>query len=158
MRTAVSWIVATLTVCALVLLVAGCGDPSRPGLTGAPVGSAPAVTKLLTFSSTGGIAGLARTLTVQSDGSAALIVGARDAKVRYFTVKPARFDELKAALAELNLAADQTYKSPGPVADGFNYTLVYQKHTLRWETEAKPPKEVSDLARVLTRVLDDANE
>ncbi len=111
-----------------LLLLTGCGSAGDGSLTGAGATLLPSVVAgspsvpagpLVVFTRTGGLAGLAATLTVQPDG-AAQVTGRRQAS---WTLTPGQLDGLRRALAGADLRP--VAPSGPPVLDGFSYRITY---------------------------------
>jgi hypothetical protein len=112
------------------------GPETDPGASANTGGSATAVDALVTFSRTGGLAGVNDTLVVRPDGSytAQTRQGSRSGKL-----SADELNALKAALASADLSKLPTANDNGGVADGYTYTITYGGRQITAKDGSIPP-------------------
>ena len=132
----------------VVLLLVGCGD--NGGGAGEAAGDRPSLKGPVTYERGGGIAGRRDRLTVQPDGSASLTTRTGTHTI---TLSSAELKGLADKLEQTDLTAlPGKSTSPTPIADAFNYRVVYEGKTVDTDQEAVPEKLSPLLAELGTLV------
>ena len=123
--------IAIAIVACLLVFGAGCGDDEAP--------EDPTEPATITYSRSGGVAGIDETLTVRPDGSGEFERGsAGDSPVDRFQLEPSRHEELTEVVGELDFAALDAGQS-ATCADCFIYEISYGDSTLTADdVTAKP--------------------
>jgi hypothetical protein len=133
----------------LALLLVGCGNDT--GSEGGGAGDRPSLKGPITYERGGGIAGRRDRLTVQPDGSASLTT---NTGTRAITLSSAELRALADELEQTDLTAlPAKSTSPTPIADAFEYRVVYEGKTVDTDQEAMPD-ELSPLVAELGGLVD----
>lgn len=117
---------------AALLLAAGCGD-------GQDTTTDPGNDPLVTYSRSGGIAGIEERLLVDRGGRATVSIGG--GSPTSFTLSDSELGRLEAALQAADLAA-VTDRETG-CADCFRYEVTYDGTTVAYDEVAEPPPSVA---------------
>ena len=124
-----------------VLLAACGGEASAATLKGT-----------VTYSKSGGIAGLGQELRVQKDGRA---VASSYEDKRSFKLSRAQLKSLTTAVTKADLAHTKSPKSTGDGADGFEYGVSYRGHRVHWsDFTDDPPQRVRRLYDLLDELYE----
>lgn len=138
-------ILATLIAATALLLAAGCGGGDE-STTASPDGP------LVTYSKSGGIAGIEERLVIEPDGSATVSTGP-DGSQRSFALGA---DELSVLEAELEAAdLDAVEDRPTGCADCFHYEISYGGSTVGYDEIIQPPQSVAAVASHLAALVDE---
>jgi hypothetical protein len=134
----------------LALLLVGCGDDGGDGGGGGGV-KRPKLNGPITYERGGGIAGRRDRLIVQPDGSASLTT---NTETHAITLSSAELRALADKLEQTDLASlPAKSTSPTPIADAFEYRVVYEGKTVDTDQEAMP-EELSPLVSELGALVD----
>jgi hypothetical protein len=133
---------------ALAVAITGCGgdddtDPDRPG------GSGP----LVTYTKTGGIAGVHERLLVAEDGSATLAVGFQNQARESFDLAPDELERLRDLLAAADFADVGPDRGLG-CADCFQYEIEYAGKTAAFAEIGEIPESVGEVVAELGRIVE----
>ena len=120
-----------LVLAAAVAPLAGCAG----GEDGSAGGDAP-----IDYVRTGGLAGVAERLKIDSDGRATLQTGGDAGPPRRFTVPAQEADGVRLALDDAGFGDLPTDERTIPEPDGFNYAIHYRGHLVRRERAGLDPR------------------
>jgi hypothetical protein len=130
----------------LALLLVGCGEDGGGSGGGGNSAEPPTLDGPITYERGGGIAGRRDRLIVQPDGGASLTTREQTRVIKLSAVE---LEALARKLEETDLASiPARSKSPTPIADAFNYRVVYEGKTVDTDQEAMPD-ELSPLVAEL---------
>lgn len=131
-----------LPLLALAALAAGCGDDDEPTRSGSG--------ETITYSRTGGIAGISERVTIEPDGAAKLEVGYQDPAIAEFTVSGDDLEKLQDSLAGIG-----DVDGPGTqtgCADCFIYALAVGDSTIEAD-DTNFPEELNDARSQLEEIM-----
>ena len=105
---------------------------------------------LVSMEWTGGIAGVDDYLVVGTDGFGRVD---REAGSTYFRLPARKVRKLRRALHAVRFARlAPYYRASPPVADGFQYAVLYKGHYVRADDGARPPARLAHLLLLLRRL------
>jgi len=133
----------TLIGATALLLAAGCGG-------GEESTTAPGNGALVTYSKSGGIAGVDERLVIAADGSATVTSG-RGGSQRSFALGTEELSELEAELEAADFAAVDD--RPTGCADCFHYEISYGGDTVGYDEVTQPPQSVAAVVSHLAALI-----
>ncbi len=120
----------------LLTLLAGCGSASQSASTATSTPSGRQA--LVTYSKSGGIAGIIERLKVEPSGHATVSEGLpADAKTKTFSLSPEELSKLRQTLDAAKLASHAS-ASPQGCADCFVYRIAYRGTTFEGDQATLP--------------------
>jgi hypothetical protein len=123
-------------------LLAGCGGETAEAKLKANV----------RYAKSGGFAGLSQQLTIRPDGSG--VARTLEAR-RTFRISAATRRAVERAVRAADLAHTRNPKSTGEGADGFDFTVAYGPHKVKWgDFTADPPERVERLFTLLDELYE----
>lgn len=140
-----------LCLAAVALFAAGCGSSAEPGDSDGPVQTDGS---LVTYSRTGGVAGLDERLRINPDGTATLAYGEPVDTEREFELTSAERERITSLLEEADF--DSMPANPGPTgcADCFVYTVEYGGESVTYDDVAEPSASIAALVAALGELTD----
>ena len=149
MRTMTGFPILLFAVCAAV--VGGCGSDDEPA------DDEPVLTNgaLVTYSRTGGVAGLDERLRIDPDGAATIAYGEPVNTERTFELSGAELDRITSLLDSANFDSMPANPEPTGCADCFVYTVEYGGDSVTYDDATEPSASIEALVRALGEVADE---
>ncbi len=140
-----------LLLIALTTLLAGCGSDDVKEGNDEPVLTNGA---LVTYTRTGGVAGLDERLRVEPDGTATLSYGEPVNTERSFELTAAELDRITTLLGEADFDSMPASPEPTGCADCFVYTVEYGGDTVAYDDATEASPSISALVAGLGELTD----
>jgi hypothetical protein len=141
-----------LLLAALAALLAGCGsDDTADDGEDDPVLTNGA---LVTYTRTGGVAGLDERLRINPDETATLSYGEPVNTERKFELTGSQLDEIRSLLDQADFDSMPASPAPTGCADCFVYTVEYGGDTVTYDDATEPSASIAALVAALGELTD----
>jgi hypothetical protein len=140
---------ALIVALASAVAASGCGDDGG----GEATTSEPTAGPLVSYTKTGGIAGINEHLLVAEDGSATLEVGFRNPARESFELEPDELERLRELLAAADFAGVGSRRGL-TCADCFQYEIEYASETAAFAEIGDIPESVGEAVAELGRIVE----
>jgi hypothetical protein len=140
---------ALIVALASAVAALGCGNEGGEE----PATSDPTAGRLVSYTKTGGIAGVNEHLLVAEDGSATLEVGFRDPARESFELEPGELDRLRELLAAADFAGVGSGRGL-TCADCFQYEVEYAGERAAFAEIGDIPESVGEAVAELGRIVE----
>ena len=139
-----------LVLAAVAALLAGCGSDDEPS------DDTPVLTNgaLVTYTRTGGVAGLDERLRIDPDGGATIAYGEPVDSERSFDLTEAELDRVNSLLETADFGSMPANPEPTGCADCFVYTVEHGGDSVTYDDATEPSPSIAELVAALGELTD----
>lgn len=134
-----------LAILVLAAFAAGCGSDDEPVVTYAT---------LVTFTQTGGVAGMDESLKIEVDGHATITLGEPANEERSFELTEAELDRVTTLLDGADFDSMPATPEPTGCADCFVYTVEHNGDSITYDDATDADPSVAELVAGLSELVD----